>query len=227
MKSNKIYIFLGFSLVIVVITLSILTFSINNNYETTSVTKEDIEKIEKYVELYPENTDSLMYLARAYSKKGLYEKVIPVYKKMITLEPENDQYTYRLSIAYIENKQYELGLEQLNYTDKLNPSHPTTLLLMSQINLLLGNYSEANLLALKSLKSAEEMMDNPSHYKKWRDISSNFNETNVHVWIDTIEILSLDSLKILAIENAMKLSVNMKEEEKEYLLDQLEFLKKD
>ncbi len=86
--------------------------------------KEAIFPLEKALELEPNNTNALFFIADAYHDDEKYKESIKYYGKLIQLEPDNAEAIFNIALSYFFIEAYYECIENFNKYIDLEPEDP-------------------------------------------------------------------------------------------------------
>ncbi|MGH7858998.1 MAG: tetratricopeptide repeat protein, partial [Candidatus Binatia bacterium] len=90
-------------------------------------TDEAIEEIRQALEVKPDSTELLGFLASLYREKKDYENAVSLLEKTIELEPENDKYWFTLGAVYDEAKRKEDCIVAMQKAIAIEPKNAAAL----------------------------------------------------------------------------------------------------
>lgn len=215
-RKNKYIIILFIVILSILLTINIKNIiSPNKNNRELS---NDIENEEELVDIEKENIETLEELVALYEKEEKYDDAVEVYNELLLLDAQNDQYLYSLAICYLEIEEYELALEFLKASDEVKNHQPTTLFLISQVYLLLGEFEHAQQIANDAVAATKIYNTDPQYYAEWSDLVDSFDVKKEEAWVGVIEGLPLNSMKLKASETAIKDYHNANKHPHEHIL---------
>ena len=106
---------------------------------------EELEKVDGYlnsafwqynsilINIDPENKDALIGMIIIHGRKGEFDKIKPLYERLVEAYPENSFYRTRLASIYFEENDMDKALEEANLAIKHNPLNGRACLIAATI----------------------------------------------------------------------------------------------
>ncbi|MBV9079998.1 MAG: tetratricopeptide repeat protein, partial [Elusimicrobia bacterium] len=110
--------------------------------------KDAVKVLEKLVQVQPNNTDFLNYLAIAYEQNDQSAKAEQALQKALKLDPSNHETHFQLATLYDRAHKYQLAEKELKTAIQLDPNYHVAL------NYLGYTYADRN----ENLKEAEDLL---------------------------------------------------------------------
>jgi tetratricopeptide (TPR) repeat protein len=113
---------------------------LNKNYT------KSLQHYKKASELMPESVEPLLGQAYPLSALTHWDELIPIYNKILTIDPKNSIVNYRMGLIYYYKKEYAKAEKYFAITSKLYPFDYDCSLMTGWNKLFLGKFDEAKIL---------------------------------------------------------------------------------
>lgn len=136
-KSNTIYIIITILIIISIISLYLLTKIQEKNYYVHSGSREErIERLDKYVEKHPGNTEAMIDLAKEYLDIREYQKAEDLLTQIIQIEPSHKMALYTYGRLLVEQFRFSEAIEQFEKRVAVNHDSIGSLRYLTDIYLI-------------------------------------------------------------------------------------------
>ena len=84
-----------------------------NIYHSTGQTEEGLKQAKRALDTNPNDIDAVKGAALAYYRAGMMDKAIPLYQQALAAEPSDVETRNQLARSYLDDAQYQKGLDVL------------------------------------------------------------------------------------------------------------------
>ncbi|MBS3905753.1 MAG: tetratricopeptide repeat protein [Syntrophaceae bacterium] len=144
-----------------------------NAYDQADLSKRSIRIYEEVLKKDPDSIPVFMNLGGIWFRRGMFEKAIPYYEKVVRVNPKHYQGHYWLAVCYWKLERYYAAINTLEEVIEFLPTFKDALNLMGDCYERVGEGAKAEHYYLKAISADPEgrvihggILDRPNQEKK-------------------------------------------------------------
>src|SRR5690606_21222118 len=182
-KIHSIFIIITSFIIISIISLYLLSKiqeKDKSNYGYSGSTEEGMERLNKYIEQHPKNTEAMIDLARKYLNIREYEKAGDLLIQIIQTDPNHEMALYTYGRLFVEQFKFSEAIEQFEKVVAINENPIASLQYLTHIYLVFDRQKaleyakKATDIQRQRYEQGEEDVNIP-FFEEWENIVAEFD----------------------------------------------------
>jgi tetratricopeptide (TPR) repeat protein len=124
-----------------------------NAYDQAGLSSRSVAIYEEILEKVPDSIPVFINLGGIYFRRGMYEKAIPYYERVVSINPKHYQGRYWLAVCYWQLERYYAAINTLEEVIEFLPAFKDALNLMGDCYERVGEGAKAEHYYLKAISA--------------------------------------------------------------------------